>query len=54
MPEATLDFDTGDAGALLLQVLARVKEGDFAARLPLDWTGVPGKVAVDSQHRAGA
>ncbi len=45
MPESTLDLDTGDAGALFLQVLARVKDGDFSARMPLDWTGVPGKVA---------
>ena len=29
----------------LLNVLARIKEGDFTARMPLDWTGVPGKVA---------
>ena len=32
---------------LLLNVIARVKEGDFSARMPLDWTGVPGKVAID-------
>jgi signal transduction histidine kinase/CheY-like chemotaxis protein/HAMP domain-containing protein len=30
---------------VVLTVLARVKRGDFAARMPLDWTGVAGKVA---------
>jgi signal transduction histidine kinase/HAMP domain-containing protein/ActR/RegA family two-component response regulator len=29
----------------LLDVLAQVKSGDFTARMPLDWTGVAGKVA---------
>jgi signal transduction histidine kinase/CheY-like chemotaxis protein/HAMP domain-containing protein len=29
----------------LLGVLARVKEGDFTTRMPLDWTGAAGKVA---------
>jgi signal transduction histidine kinase/HAMP domain-containing protein/ActR/RegA family two-component response regulator len=36
--------DTVDAKALL-SVLAQVKEGDFSARMPLEWTGVAGKVA---------
>ncbi|HVE67963.1 MAG TPA: ATP-binding protein [Solirubrobacteraceae bacterium] len=36
--------DTVDAPTLL-SVLARMKEGDFTARMPLDWTGVAGKVA---------
>jgi signal transduction histidine kinase/HAMP domain-containing protein len=31
--------------AVVLGVLARVREGDFSARMPLDWTGVAGKVA---------
>jgi signal transduction histidine kinase/ActR/RegA family two-component response regulator len=30
---------------VLLSVLAQVKRGDFTARLPLEWTGVAGKVA---------
>ena len=30
---------------VLLQVLAQVKEGDFTARMPLEWTGAAGKVA---------
>ncbi|MEP7178184.1 MAG: HAMP domain-containing protein, partial [Pseudonocardiales bacterium] len=30
---------------VLLGVLARVKAGDFTARMPLEWTGLAGKVA---------
>ncbi len=30
---------------VMLTVLAQVKGGDFTARMPLDWTGVAGKVA---------
>ena len=45
MPDRTLDLDAGDTGAVILQVIDRVKEGDFTVRMPLDWTGVPGKVA---------
>ena len=30
---------------MLLRVLAQVKAGDFTARMPLEWTGVAGKVA---------
>jgi CheY-like chemotaxis protein/HAMP domain-containing protein len=30
---------------VLLNVLAEVKRGDFTARMPLEWTGVAGKVA---------
>ena len=30
---------------VLLGVLAQVREGDFSARMPLDWTGVAGNVA---------
>jgi signal transduction histidine kinase/HAMP domain-containing protein len=30
---------------LLLNVLAQVRGGDFAARMPLEWTGVAGKIA---------
>ena len=30
---------------VLLSVLAKVKEGDFSARMPLEWIGVAGKVA---------
>jgi HAMP domain-containing protein len=31
--------------SVLVNVLAQVKAGDFTARMPLDWTGVAGKVA---------
>jgi signal transduction histidine kinase/CheY-like chemotaxis protein/HAMP domain-containing protein len=31
----------------LLHVLAQVKNGDFTARMPLEWTGVAGRVADD-------
>ncbi|MGV3654683.1 MAG: response regulator [Noviherbaspirillum sp.] len=30
---------------LLLQVLTALKRGDFTARMPSDWTGLPGKIA---------
>jgi signal transduction histidine kinase/CheY-like chemotaxis protein/HAMP domain-containing protein len=32
---------------VLLGVLAQVKGGDFSARMPLEWTGVAGKIADD-------
>ena len=35
------DFDTSQ----LLSALMAFKRGDFSARLPEDWTGVPGKIA---------
>src|SRR5438067_6676938 len=35
------DFDTGQ----LLAALMAFKRGDFSARLPDHWTGVPGKIA---------
>ena len=31
--------------AELLRVLSEVRSGDFGARMPLDWVGVPGKIA---------
>jgi HAMP domain-containing protein/signal transduction histidine kinase/CheY-like chemotaxis protein len=31
--------------SMLLSVLKAVRKGDFSARLPQDWTGLPGKVA---------
>jgi signal transduction histidine kinase/CheY-like chemotaxis protein/HAMP domain-containing protein len=31
--------------AILLKVLSDVKNGDFSVRMPLDWTGVAGKIA---------
>ncbi|HEY5059108.1 MAG TPA: response regulator [Gaiellaceae bacterium] len=45
MPDPTAPLaDTIDV-AVLLGVLAQVHEGDFTARMPLDWTGVAGKIA---------
>ena len=45
MPDSPATLaDTVEVGALL-SVLARLREGDFTARMPLDWTGVAGKVA---------
>src|SRR5215470_8661812 len=35
------DLDAGQ----LLAALTAFKRGDFSARLPEDWTGVPGKIA---------
>ncbi len=31
--------------AVLLSVLSGVSNGDFSVRMPLDWTGLPGKIA---------
>ena len=45
MPDpAAAPADALDA-KVLLSVLAQVKAGDFTARMPLEWTGVAGKVA---------
>ncbi len=44
MPESAAPVDALDAN-VLLNVLAGVKRGDFTARMPLEWTGVAGKVA---------
>src|SRR5262245_39316912 len=41
---SSVDPTTLDA-ATLLTVLKAVRKGDFTARLPEDWTGLPGKVA---------
>jgi signal transduction histidine kinase/HAMP domain-containing protein/ActR/RegA family two-component response regulator len=44
MSNATLTRDAVDT-TTLLGVLALVREGDFTARMPLEWTGVAGKIA---------
>ncbi len=44
MSDPEIIADAGDS-KILLSVLARVKGGDFSARMPLEWTGVAGKVA---------
>ncbi|MBO0690481.1 MAG: HAMP domain-containing protein, partial [Candidatus Dormibacteraeota bacterium] len=40
-PEASDELDVN----ALLEVLLALKAGDFSARLPAHWTGVPGKIA---------
>jgi len=45
MSNATAAPEDGVDAKALLSVLALVKGGDFTARMPLDWTGVAGKVA---------
>jgi signal transduction histidine kinase/DNA-binding response OmpR family regulator/HAMP domain-containing protein len=45
MSEHSLSAGNNVDGGVLLDVLAQVRAGDFAARMPLDWTGVAGKVA---------
>jgi signal transduction histidine kinase/HAMP domain-containing protein/ActR/RegA family two-component response regulator len=45
MPEITATDDTVLDGELLLQVLSDLRAGDLTARMPVHWTGVPGKIA---------
>jgi signal transduction histidine kinase/DNA-binding response OmpR family regulator/HAMP domain-containing protein len=45
MSDSSLNPATSVDGKVLLGVLAQVKAGDFTARMPLEWTGVAGKVA---------
>jgi signal transduction histidine kinase/CheY-like chemotaxis protein/HAMP domain-containing protein len=45
MPDPELAVDDRVDAKALLEILAQVKGGDFSARMPLDWTGVAGKVA---------
>ena len=45
MPVSTATIADAVDPKELLSVLARVKSGDFTARMPLEWTGVAGKVA---------
>ena len=47
MPDSSTAPDDCVDGKVLLKVLAQVKGGDFTARMPLEWTGVAGKVADD-------
>jgi signal transduction histidine kinase/CheY-like chemotaxis protein len=41
---AATELDTFDAGTLL-RVLSQARAGDFTARMPVDWTGLDGKIA---------
>src|SRR5580698_10015290 len=45
MPDAVELLEDHVDPKVLLGVLAKVKSGDFQARMPLEWTGVAGKVA---------
>jgi len=45
MPDSSVTTVDSVDSAVLLAVLAKVKAGDFTARMPLGWTGVAGKVA---------
>jgi HAMP domain-containing protein len=46
MPTAQLTKDTDDLDAKqLLRTLAAIKKGDFSVRMPLDQTGMAGKIA---------
>jgi signal transduction histidine kinase/HAMP domain-containing protein len=45
MTEATTGVADPFDALVLLRVLAQAKEGDFTARMPLEWTGVAGKIA---------
>jgi signal transduction histidine kinase/DNA-binding response OmpR family regulator/HAMP domain-containing protein len=45
MPDVVEALEDSVDPKILLSVLAKVKAGDFQARMPLEWTGVAGKVA---------
>jgi signal transduction histidine kinase/ActR/RegA family two-component response regulator len=45
MPDSEAKLTDAVVSAALLTVLARVREGDFTARMPLEWTGLAGKIA---------
>jgi methyl-accepting chemotaxis protein len=45
MPEITAADETVLDGEVLLQVLSDLRAGDLTARMPVHWTGVPGKIA---------
>ncbi len=48
-PQAQLKVETSESDSLdilqLLQTMMALKKGDFSVRLPLDWTGVAGRIA---------
>jgi hypothetical protein len=43
MPTKELDAEPLDT-SVLLRVLTAFDKGDFSARMPSDWTGIPGKI----------
>ncbi|HTC20556.1 MAG TPA: HAMP domain-containing protein, partial [bacterium] len=48
-PQAHLNIESPESDSLdilqLLQTMMALKKGDFSVRLPLDWTGVAGRIA---------
>src|SRR5579862_6902097 len=44
-PPEELDNQTSEHLAQILQSLQTMKDGDFSVRLPVAWTGLPGKIA---------
>ena len=43
--ESALESAPSDCLAAILQSLQTMKDGDFSVRLPVTWTGLPGKIA---------
>ena len=44
-PVATMERAEPEHLAIILQCLQTMKNGDFSVRLPVSWTGLPGKIA---------
>jgi HAMP domain-containing protein/CheY-like chemotaxis protein/signal transduction histidine kinase len=44
-PTSVLEPPMSDCLTAILQSLKTMKEGDFSVRLPVSWTGLPGKIA---------
>ncbi|MEY2469642.1 MAG: hypothetical protein QOF21_2340, partial [Actinomycetota bacterium] len=45
MPDTESRLTDAVVSTARVTVLARVREGDFTARMPLEWTGLAGKIA---------
>ena len=45
LPPNGLEHTPSEYMALILQSLQTMKDGDFSVRLPVSWTGLPGKIA---------
>ena len=45
LPIATLERPEPEHLSIILQCLQTMKNGDFSVRLPVSWTGLPGKIA---------
>ena len=44
-PVSVLEPPMSECLTAILQSLKTMKEGDFSVRLPVSWTGLPGKIA---------